>query len=221
MTQQIKHDIHRKMRTTVFFAVLAIFFTTLPVVVNAATKTSPKAVAKTTITAMPTTPATPSSTYQLAYPGILPDSPLYKVKLLRDKVLLFLTRDPYKRTERYILFADKTLNASSQLVDKGNIPLAVHTAFRGEHYMTLMVDEFKSAVYSGRDFNMDLAKKAYEASDKHLEVLRSMKSKATGEEQFATIEEFSIRNKKSLEELQEEVKGLSEENFATPSTTPR
>ena len=44
--------------------------------------------------------------YFLAYPGMLPDQFIYPVKMLRDKIWLFLTTDPSKRADLLLLNAD-------------------------------------------------------------------------------------------------------------------
>jgi len=45
--------------------------------------------------------------YTLPYPGLLPDNPLYPLKMIRDRIILFLINDSAKRTEYYLLQADK------------------------------------------------------------------------------------------------------------------
>lgn len=37
--------------------------------------------------------------YKLTWPGILPDQPLYKLKVLRDKIISKLIFDPIKKIE--------------------------------------------------------------------------------------------------------------------------
>ena len=45
--------------------------------------------------------------YNLPYPGLLPDNPLYITKIMRDKITDFLTRDNLKKAELYLLYSDK------------------------------------------------------------------------------------------------------------------
>ena len=52
-----------------------------------------------------TDPATESAAtvqieYYLPYPGVLPDSPLYKLKMVRDRVKLWITRDATRNAMR-------------------------------------------------------------------------------------------------------------------------
>ncbi len=63
-------------------------------------------------------PVVPKVEYNLPYPGILPDHPLYFLKQLRDKILDFLITDPVKKAEFYILQADKRLSMGIALTDE-------------------------------------------------------------------------------------------------------
>lgn len=150
--------------------------------------------------------ATIAAEYKLPYPGMLPDSRFYKIKTLRDKIVLFLIRDPYKKAQKHLNIADRMLFEALKVAEKDNIPLATHTAFKGEHNMTQLVDRFKQAVYSGRDFNKKLADKAHKATKKHQDLIAGMKSRAKGKdkEQFNIILEFSQRNDDELSKLERE-----------------
>src|SRR5258708_7219382 len=59
--------------------------------------------------------------YDLEYPGLLPDSPFYKLKVFRDKMSEALISDPKKKIDFYLLQTDKGILASAMLVDKGEI----------------------------------------------------------------------------------------------------
>lgn len=147
----------------------------------------------------PTPTPTPVK-YDLAFPGMLPDHPLYKLKVLRDKVTLFLTRDPMKKAQYHLLLADKRIHMAAMLVDKGKIDLAKETALKGENEYTLLVFLFKDEV---KKPNKDLFERLEKASLKHQEVLRQMGSKvdAKNQKDFATVIEFSERNQKELREI--------------------
>lgn len=72
--------------------------------------------------------------YNLPYPGLLPDHPLYIIKLTRDKLTEFLTRDYSKKAELYLLNSDKRAIAGYQLAKKGKNKLAISTFSKGEKY---------------------------------------------------------------------------------------
>ena len=149
----------------------------------------------------PETPAasqTATIEYKLPYPGMLPDNALYKLKVLRDKIMLTLIYDPVKKAQYHLLLANKQLLMSKMLVDKGNIPLAAETALKGENRMTLMTFVFKNANLAPQTGFLDEAK---QATLKHRELLKEIITKVPAEatETFSTVMGFSQRN---IEELQ-------------------
>lgn len=137
--------------------------------------------------------------YDLAYPGILPDYPLYKLKVLRDRISLALISDPKKRVEFYLLKTDKGILATAILIDKGLIDLAAQTALKAEHNYTLLTRELHRLPTAPKE---ELYEKLKTASLKHQEVLASLAKRVTPEKQktFLTVIEFSKRNWESVEE---------------------
>lgn len=137
--------------------------------------------------------------YDLAYPGILPDHPLYKLKVLRDKITAAVISDPRKKIDFYLLQTDKGILASAMLVDKGKIDLAIQTALKAEHNYTLIGQE----IYRLRQLPDDsFFKKLRTASLKHQEILRSLAKRVPKDQQktFLTVIDFSKRNWKTIEE---------------------
>ena len=57
-------------------------------------------------------------TYEMPYPGILPDNPFYPLKTLRDRVVGFLITDPGKNATFDLLQADKRFQAGVMLYEK-------------------------------------------------------------------------------------------------------
>ena len=66
--------------------------------------------------------------YYLAYPGILPDHPLYWLKMARARILLLLTNDQLQKFDRRLLYADKRLGAAKVLIEGNQPGLGVTTA---------------------------------------------------------------------------------------------
>ncbi len=122
--------------------------------------------------------ATPTVEYTLPYPGILPDHPLYKIKLFRDRALDFLIRDPLKRIEFNLLMADKRLNMGISLTEKERYALAEETVSKGEKYFVHAVDEFKKARDEGREIPGDLVNRLRMSSEKHILVISDLKAGA-------------------------------------------
>ena len=77
--------------------------------------------------------------YELPYPGLLPDHPLYFIKSMRDKFLIFTTRDNQKKARLYLHLSDKHMSASLALVEKGKELLAVGELQKGEYCHALLL----------------------------------------------------------------------------------
>lgn len=80
---------------------------------------------------------TPTVEYDLPFAGLLPDNPLYPVKALRDRILLFFTNDPVKKLQLKLLFADKRLVMGRLLWEKGNYDLSISTTVKAEKYLLI------------------------------------------------------------------------------------
>lgn len=127
-------------------------------------------------TPSPTPPAggpTPVD-YYLPYPGILPDNKLlYPIKMIRDRILLFLTFDPVQKAERLLLFADKRLNAAKALVEGGKADLGVSTLTKAEKYLERAIAQAEKAKAAGKETTA-LYEKLAKATLKHQEVLNEL-----------------------------------------------
>ena len=74
--------------------------------------------------------------YTLAYPGrILPDSPLWQVKALRDWLWFSVTFNVSRKAELALLFADKRLVGSATLFERKKYELAFSTLTKAEKYL--------------------------------------------------------------------------------------
>lgn len=131
--------------------------------------------------------------YDLAYPGVLPDHPLYKLKVLRDKISILLINDTNKRIDFYLLQADKGIHATAMIVDKKKIELAKETLFKAEHNVTLLTYEFGKFQYKP---NSDFFNKLETASLKHQEVIKLLIERVPEKERksFETVLAFSKTN---------------------------
>lgn len=118
--------------------------------------------------------------YSLAYPGVLPDHPLYFLKMIRDRIQLLVTRDPLKRAELMLHYADKRIAASLVLAEKGKSGLAVSTAAKAEKYLEQVVGEVEKADSDNKDTS-SFYEKLVQASNKHKKVLVGIKSRVPDE----------------------------------------
>lgn len=118
--------------------------------------------------------------YYLPYPGILPDSFLYKVKAVRDRVLLWVTFDTENKARRELGYADKRINAAMALADGGKEDLAVSTATKAEKYLETSVGRAIGLSKGGTDVK-SLLLTLERATAKHEEVLVSLQGKVEGD----------------------------------------
>lgn len=116
--------------------------------------------------------------YLLPYPGILPDHPLYFLKMVRDRILDLVIREPSKKTDFLILMADKRLGAGKTLIDYNRVDLGETTIAKGENYLLRAVDTVSQARQNGQNIN-NLLDKLEKASAKHVEVLLVLQEKVS------------------------------------------
>jgi hypothetical protein len=124
----------------------------------------------------------PKVDYYLPYPGILPDSFLYPLKMVRDRILLILTFDPVQKAERLLLFADKRLKAGEALIEGGKEELGLETLSKGEKYLEQAIVQAERAKTAGKETTA-LYEKLAQASLKHQEVLGNLILKVPSETQ--------------------------------------
>jgi hypothetical protein len=117
--------------------------------------------------------------YTLPYPGLLPDNPLYFLKTARDKMISFLISDPLKKAEFNLLAADKRLNSSVFLFEKGKekYKLAISTVSKGENYFEDAIVKAEEAKKKGLDTN-DILRLLSDSAYKHKEVIKSFEKTA-------------------------------------------
>ena len=116
--------------------------------------------------------------YYLPYPGILPDHPLYWLKMIRDRSLLAFTKKPVDRFERLLLYADKRVGAAEALIEGGKTELGVTTATKAEKYLDQSVNQFEELAKSGRA-TPEINSKITKALLKHEEILIGVLNKVS------------------------------------------
>lgn len=139
--------------------------------------------------------------YDLPYPGsILPDNPLYKLIVLRDKIILLITGDVQKKADYHLLLADKKIQMAQILVDKGEINLAKDTTLKAEDEITQLTFELKGKYTKP---SKDLYDRLQRASQKHQEILTQIINKVSSKDKktFETVLGFSKRNADELTKI--------------------
>lgn len=109
--------------------------------------------------------AATSVEYALPYPGILPDSPFYFLKVARDQIMTFFVTDPRQKSFYLIFLSDKRAAAGEALIKGGKVALAKTTLEKGEEYFSQAVD------LAGKTNDKDLLAKLAVSGAKHSEIL--------------------------------------------------
>ena len=115
--------------------------------------------------------------YYLPYPGLLPDSPFYKLKAVRDKIGLWLTWDEEKKAERELFLADKRINAAAALFEGGKEELAIATATKAEKYLEAAISRATKLKNEGKDVKSVLGVMAKSVA-KHEELMERLAREA-------------------------------------------
>ncbi|EKD57907.1 MAG: hypothetical protein ACD_57C00104G0001 [uncultured bacterium] len=108
--------------------------------------------------------------YYLPYPGILPDHPLYWLKMVRDRIMLWTTRDPLQQFQRLLHYSDKRIGAAKALIEGGQPELGVTTATKAEKYLERAVNQYKKLDALGK-INPETEEQLERAVEKHQELI--------------------------------------------------
>lgn len=149
--------------------------------------------------AQESTPLTPNASslpvdYVLPYPGILPDHPLYFLKVIRDRILTFLITNPVRKVEFHILMADKQLNMGIFLREKGKTELAVSAVERGVGHLK-QAEEYLFEVPAGDTHIGSLKDRWEKALMKQKEVITQMQTVVNEDEKeqlTTTLQELEL-----------------------------
>ncbi|KKR88455.1 MAG: hypothetical protein UU37_C0003G0029 [Candidatus Gottesmanbacteria bacterium GW2011_GWA2_41_12] len=140
------------------------------------------------------TPTPEKINYQLPFPGILPDHPLYFLKTVRDRILDTFTGQPMEKVKFDLLMADKRLAMSQELVAKGKYDLAVTTVSKGEKYLLKSSQELIKLKKENKDISGVVIEKVLTSSMKHQEVINSLMVGLGGEQKQSLSESLSLAN---------------------------
>ncbi len=119
--------------------------------------------------------------YQLSYPGLLPDHPLYFLKTGRDRIMSFFISKPMERAEFNLLQADKRVEASLMLFKEkeSKIDLAQSTFSKGANYFDESINNTSAAKSQGINIS-DFSNKLADSNKKHKQILQDMISAQNG-----------------------------------------
>lgn len=111
--------------------------------------------------------------YQLPYPGLLPDNPLYFLKAFRDNLTAFFLSKPLDKAQFDLLQSDKDIQASYLLVTQqaGKEELADTMFTQGQEHFAQAIAQATSAKKQGYSIT-DLSKKLDLSNKKHEQILQ-------------------------------------------------
>ncbi len=119
--------------------------------------------------------------YDLPYPGVLPDSPLYFVKMLRDRAKLMLVGEDLDKIDLLLLYADKRIAAADALLRGGQVFLAEITAHKAEQYMGQAMNMLRDFDEEEKNENIDLFWKFYRSITIHNKLINQMSLMVEGD----------------------------------------
>ena len=132
------------------------------------------------------------SEYTLPFPGLLPDHPLYFLKNFRDFLLDKLIVDPIRRSEFYLLQADKKLAMAIAFIEKGNTTRAEEVLAKSGKHMEQSIGGLATLKSQGKETPGYVVDRIANALVKHEEVLNEFVQKAQGNEKenFSAVLDF-------------------------------
>jgi len=143
--------------------------------------------------------------YNLPFPGILPDHPLYPLKSARDTIKVFLTRDYMKKADLLLLLSDKYASMAVALAEDGQWGTAAEAVEQSESSFTDMIDALETSKEQGVSPSAEFLQKIKLSNDKHKEVIQELL--ITSPQGSHTILEESLEKNN---QLRDDIKKLSD-----------
>lgn len=138
--------------------------------------------------------------YPLPYPGILPDKPFFFIKEFRDKIWEITTLNPYKKTEFYLMQADKKLSSALVLFNS-DTKCSEKTAASSLDYLEKAINQEAIAKNSPGNL-LELSQKIIQSSIKQTEMIEGLYRNSNGD--FKVKFEKDLNRAKNLKKLAEE-----------------
>lgn len=115
--------------------------------------------------------------YVMPYPGILPDHPFYKLKMVRDKIWEFLISDLERKAYFEILQADKRMEAARILIQiKNKNSLGISTGGKAYAYLIKIPSLIKALRERNVNVN-NLIDKLEKSCLKHQSIMEKIEAK--------------------------------------------
>ena len=127
--------------------------------------------------------ASSSVNYDLTYPGILPDNPLYFLKMAKDNLLSFFIGKPIEKATFILLQSDKQISASKLLLSQNKDTSLIHeTTVNSQNYFQAAIDTTVDAKKQGYDIH-EIIGILQAASKKHHQIIDEINSNLNSEDQ--------------------------------------
>ena len=123
-------------------------------------------------------------------PGVLPDSPLYLLERLKEKIILTITFDQKAKAEKLFNYAEERLAEAEALLTKQNPKLAEETIGRYESFLVRGQDSLQKAEAAGEKV-AGLKELQTEASIRQQAVLQNIYERVPEEGRPAVLKAMS------------------------------
>jgi hypothetical protein len=139
--------------------------------------------------------------YQLPYPGMLPDNPLYFLKAFRDNMAAFFLSKPLDKAQFDLLQSDKNVQASYLLTTQevGKESLAAQTFSKGQDDFSEAITQTAAAQKEGYSIG-EMSKVLDLANQKHLQILKIVEQQ-NGQKDSQEFQTELGRTKEFAEEI--------------------
>lgn len=151
--------------------------------------------------------------YHLPYPGILPDHPLYVLKMVRDRAKLIIVTDEIREAELLLFYADKRIGTAEALLRESKLNLAEATAQKAEQYMAKAMEVMRSLDEEKKKENIDLWWKYYHSINSHKSLLEEMLLMLEGDSRVTfeqVLRNCEVKRNEIMGELELEENSLEE-----------
>lgn len=133
--------------------------------------------------------------YNLPNPGtVLPDSAVWPIKVIRDRLWVLVTTDENRKAELLLLFADKRLGSAKILFERNAPDLGIATLEKAQMYLWQAYEQERVIRVNGGD-TTDFLDRLLRASLKHYELMERIYESAPDETRPAIIRMEKVSQK--------------------------
>lgn len=148
-----------------------------------------------------TFPTFANSNYVLPYPSAMPGSILYKVNLVKEKLMSYWYFGDFGQFEYNLKYSDKYLVEAKTLSEYKQYLLATNALKKSNSYFARLKNNLNKAKKNGKN-TTEIENKLKNASLKHIEILNSIKY--TSPSQYIWKPENDLPTKLNIEVLIQE-----------------